>query len=146
MNLEKLIAVGGTNAGVYKVINSRNDGLIVEALHDPKRFFIPSRGNQFTPMQSISVYDNEGGTQPLTEVFGAMKSGLETLPLPNPKDKDNVLRDYFSAVMPSHDRERVYISDIRKIIKWFAAANGAGLLEETAETAETTAAETEDNA
>jgi hypothetical protein len=136
MNLEKLIAVAGKNSGVYAVVNSRNDGLVVQDLVTKKSEFIPSRGNQFTPMQSISVYDTELDTMPLADIFGIMKAELEANPLPSVKDADTVLRDYFSIIMPNHDRSRVYTSDIKKVVKWFAKVNEAGMLEPTPEVVE----------
>ena len=129
MNLEKLIAIAGNNAGVYAIINSRNDGLVAQDLVTKKNTFIPSRGNQFTPMQSISVYDLENETKAIGEIFADMKAALDTTPLPNPKDADTVLRAYFTTIMPTHDTNRVYISDIKKVIKWFAKINEAGLFD-----------------
>lgn len=135
MNLEKLIAVAGKNSGVYAVVNSRNDGLVVQDLVTKKSEFIPSRGNQFTPMQSISVYDTELDTMPLADIFTIMKAELAENPLPSIKDTDAILRDYFSIIMPNHDRARVYSSDIKKVIKWFAKVDAAGMLEAIAEEA-----------
>ena len=130
MNLEKLIAVAGTNAGVYAVVNSRNDGLVIQDLITKKNTFIPSRGNQFTPMQTISVYDTENDTKPLADIFTDMKAALDTLPLPSVKDSDAALREYFTQIMPTHDRSRVYISDIKKVIKWFGKLNESGFFEQ----------------
>jgi hypothetical protein len=129
MNLEKLIAIAGNNSGVYAIVNSRNDGLVAQDLVTKKNSFIPSRGNQFTPMQSISVYDLENETKAIGEIFADMKAALDTTPLPNPKDADAVLRTYFTTIMPTHDTSRVYISDIKKVIKWFAKINEAGLFD-----------------
>jgi glutamate/tyrosine decarboxylase-like PLP-dependent enzyme len=137
MNLKMLVAVSGKQAGVYKVIGNRNDGLIAEDLATKKREYIPQRGNQFTPLESISIY-TEDDTVMLSAVFTAMKAS--ELPLPEPKAADAVLREYFTAIVPDHDQYRVYISDIRKVVKWFTKLDALGLLEEEPEEA---AAETD---
>jgi hypothetical protein len=88
------------------------------------------------------VYDTEMDTKPLADIFTDMKAALDTLPLPSVKDSDAALREYFSQIMPTHDRNRVYISDIKKVVKWFSKLNESGFFDlvETPENAETTAA------
>lgn len=140
MNLSMLIAVNGTNTGIYRIHGNRTNGLVAEDLATRKRLFIPQRGNDFTPIESISIY-REDEMATLKEVFQSMKDKLETLPVPAPKSTEAELRAYFAEILPDYDRDRVYVSDIRKVTKWFTALNNAGVLdqEDPAVTAESDA-------
>ncbi len=135
-----LIAVAGANNGIYRIHGNRTNGLVAEDLTNNKRLFIPQRGNTFTPLESISIY-TEDDTVALATVFGAMKEKLESLPLPEPKATEAEFRAYFEQVLPDYDRDRVYLSDIRKCLRWFTSLNNCGLLEPTPEEEVTEAAE-----
>lgn len=132
MNLENYIAVTGLS-GLYKLAGNRKNGLIVEDLDNGKRKFCPSRRYQFTPLESIAIYTDDGESIELKIVFRNMKDQLEDNPPLATTAKPEDLREYFFDVLPTHDEDRVYISDIKKVIKWFNFLNERNLLEEQPE-------------
>lgn len=130
MNIESLVAVSGLS-GIYKVVGTRNNGLIIEDLDTNKRKFVPSRTHQFSPLESISIYTYDDSA-PLKDIFTTMKDRLETNP-PIPLNSDNdELADYFRSILNDFDEDRVKVSDIKKVMKWFAFLNERGYLEASA--------------
>jgi hypothetical protein len=138
MNLEKLVAISG-KGGLFSMVSNRSNGLIVEDLDNNKRFFVSARMHQFTPLASISIYtDTEEETVELKDVFKRMKAGLADNPLVDAKADSNEFRTYFDKIMPEHDRDKVLISDIKKLTKWFSFLHERNLIteEEAEETTE----------
>ncbi len=134
MNLEKLVAISG-KSGLFSMVSNRSNGLIVEDLDDNKRFFVSARMHQFTPLASISIYtEDEEETVELKEVFKKMKTGLDTYPLVDMKADSSAFRTYFENIMPEHDRDRVLISDIKKLTKWFSFLHERNLISEEEDT------------
>lgn len=129
MNLQKLVAVSG-RAGIFKMAANRADGLIVEDIDNGKRFFAPSRKHQFTPLESISIYvDTEESTVELKKVFINMLTQLESNPPFDSKATATEVKAYFEQILPEYDREKVLVSDIKKLVKWFEFLNVRNLLE-----------------
>ncbi len=131
LSLEKMVAVSG-KSGVFCMVGNRKDGLILEEYGTGKRFFAPSRLHQFTPLEGISIYNQEDAT-PLAEVFTSMHAKLADTPLVSDKAEGAALKAYFEAVMPDYDRERVQVSDMRKAVKWFVYLLERGALKEKEE-------------
>jgi Domain of unknown function (DUF5606) len=127
MNLDKLIAITGMS-GIYKAVVSRKNGMIVEDLDLRQQRFVPMRGYQFSPLQTIGVYTDNNETLPLEEVFQKMLDAIETTPPVAHDAVPKALFGYFESVLPNYDKERVKQSDVRKIIKWFVFLNQRGLL------------------
>jgi hypothetical protein len=114
MEYSKIVAVSGL-PGLFELINSKTDGAIVRSLEDKTTKFISSRIHQFSHLESIEVYTTRDNVN-LAEIFLAMeKAGAA---LPPDKDADGV-RKYFEKVYPELDFDRVYASDMKKMIKWF---------------------------
>lgn len=114
MEYSKLVAVTGL-PGLYELINSKNDGAIVRSLDDNSTKFASSRIHNFSHLESIEVY-TVGDNVNLVEIFHAMDKAGGTLP----DGKDNgALKKYFEKAYPELDFERVYSSDLKKMVKWF---------------------------
>ncbi|MEY3432850.1 MAG: hypothetical protein RL131_786 [Bacteroidota bacterium] len=114
MEYGKLISVTG-HSGLFELISSKADGAIVRSLEDSTTKFMSSRINQFSHLESIEVYTTDDNVN-LIDVFKAMDSSSENLP----SEKDNkAIKSYFEKVFPSMDFERVYTSDMKKMIRWF---------------------------
>jgi hypothetical protein len=114
MEYSKLVAVTGL-PGLYELINSKNDGAIVRSLDDNTTKFASSRIHNFSHLESIEIYTT-GENVNLVEIFYAMEKAKDALP----DGKDNaVLKKYFENVYPDIDFERVYASDLKKMVKWF---------------------------
>jgi hypothetical protein len=114
MEYNKLISATGFS-GLFELVSSKNDGAIVKSLEDDSTKFISTRQHQFSHLESIEVYTNDENVN-LVEVFKAMEASTETLP----SEKDNkAVRSYFEKVFPVMDFERVYNSDMKKMVRWF---------------------------
>lgn len=138
MNLDKYLVVPGA-PGVHKLVNSRPNGVIIEDRKEGRTRFVPVRQQQVTPLATVAVYTftNEGeGTVPLVEVFQKMLELRESTPPPDPKSPSPTLREYFSTILPDHDRDRVHIGDIQKCVKWFNFMHEHGIFEEALREAE----------
>jgi len=114
MEYSKLVAVTGL-PGLYELINSKNDGAIVRSLDDNSTKFASSRIHNFSHLESIEVFTTTDNVN-LVEVFHAMEKADGSLP----DTKDNsAIKKYFEKAYPDLDFERVYPSDLKKMIKWF---------------------------
>jgi len=126
MNLEPYVAVSGM-PGIYKIVNSRNNGLVVEDLDNAKVKFCPTRKHQFTPLGTVAIYTLDD-TEALSTVFQTMLDKYASLPPVAPNSKNHELFEYFEQILPEWNEDRVYASDIKKIIKWFNFLNERKLL------------------
>ena len=115
MEYSKLIAVSG-KSGLFELLTSKSDGAIAKSLENDSTQFISSRAHQFSHLESIEVFTTHENVF-LAAVFIEMGKSKE--PLPNDKDA-KLIQAYFKKVYPKMDFERVYPSDMKKMIKWFA--------------------------
>jgi hypothetical protein len=129
IDVKNFVAVAGMS-GVQKLIAVRSNGLIIENFDTKERKFTPMRSHEFSPFETISVYIDGGDTVTLAQVITNMKAQLADNPIPSEKDASPVLRNYLIKILPEHDRDRVHISDIKKMIKWFNFLNSRDLLQE----------------
>ena len=115
MEYSKLIAVSGLS-GLFELLTSKSDGAIAKSLENDTTQFISSRAHQFSHLESIEVFTTRENVF-LAEVFIAMGKSKETLP--NEKEPKAV-EAYFKKAYPNMDFTRVYASDMKKMVKWFA--------------------------
>jgi hypothetical protein len=114
MEYSKLVAVTGL-PGLFELINSKTDGAIVRSLDDKSTRFVSSRIHNFSHLESIEIYTVRDNVN-LVDIFLAMeKAGGK---LPDEKDAAAV-KKYFEKTYPDMDFERVYSSDMKKMVKWF---------------------------
>jgi hypothetical protein len=114
--LKDLMAISG-HAGLFKFVSQARNGIIVESMETGKRM------NAFATMkvsalEDIAIYTEEKEIS-LEEVLVSLhkyENGGETI---SPKSDPDELKDYFSAILPEYDRERVYVSDIKKVLTWY---------------------------
>ncbi|HKK74593.1 MAG TPA: DUF5606 domain-containing protein [Saprospiraceae bacterium] len=119
MNLKDYLSVSGL-PGVYRLVASRSNGLIIEDFVEGKRKFVSSRRHQFTPLESIAIYTDDGESTELKNVFQNMLEQYEDNPPVSPNAPSEEIREYFMDVLPTFDENRVHTGDIKKVIKWFA--------------------------
>ncbi len=115
MEYSKLISVTGL-PGLFELVASKTDGAIVKSIEDGTTKFVSSRIHNFSHLESIEVYtirENEN----LIQVLQAMDASKEKLP--DEKDAKAVTA-YMKKVYPNMDFDRVYPSDMKKMVKWFA--------------------------
>jgi len=115
MEYAKIVAVTGL-PGLFELVSSKSDGAIVRSLEDKSSKFVSSRIHNFSHLESIEVYTIRDNVN-LVDVFNAMGSSSEKLP----DEKDNsAVKKYFEKVYPDLDFDRVYSSDMKKMVKWFS--------------------------
>lgn len=115
--LKTILAIAG-KPGLYKLISQGKNMLVVEALQTGKR--TPAYNHEkIISLGDIAMF-TDSDEVPLNEVFQSIqklengaKASVST------KDDDATLREYLSKVLPDFDRERVYTSDIKKLISWY---------------------------
>lgn len=115
MEYNKLVSVTGL-PGLFELLSSKSDGAVVRSLEDNSTKFVSTRQHNFSQLESIEVYTTKDNTT-LAEVFEAMKKSEEKTPDANADAK--TLKAYFEKVYPDLDFERVYTSDMKKMVKWF---------------------------
>ena len=114
MEYSRIVAITGL-PGLYEILSSKNDGALVLSLSDNTTKFVTSRAHNMSHLESIEVYTVRDNVN-LAGIFQSMQSGGEALP----DVKDNAaLKAYFEKVYPELDFERVYASDMKKMVKWF---------------------------
>lgn len=114
MEYSKIVSVTGL-PGLFELINTKSDGAIVRSLDDKTTRFASSRIHNFSHLETIEVYTVRDNVN-LAEVFQAMEKNSDSLP----DTKDNgAIRKYFEKVYGDIDFERVYNSDLKKMIRWF---------------------------
>ncbi len=123
MEFSKIIAVTG-KPGLFQVVSQTKTGILVESLSDKKRFPIISTQN-VSLLENIAIftYDEE---VPLLTVFKSIsekEEGKETI---SHKESGAKLSSFFSEILPEYDQERVYTSNIKKIIQWYNALIAVG--------------------
>lgn len=127
MDLKNIVSVSGLG-GLYKTDTQRENGLIVEPLEGGKKKFVSARKHMFTPLENITIYTLED-SMPIKEVFERMKKKeAENAPVDPKKSDDEALHAYMASAVPEYDPERVYASDIKKMIKWYQALDELGLV------------------
>ncbi|HVF81426.1 MAG TPA: DUF5606 domain-containing protein [Flavisolibacter sp.] len=115
MEYSRIVAVTGL-PGLYEILSSKADGAIVRSLDDESTKFVSSRVHNLSHLESIEIYTT-GENVSLSDVFIAMKNSSEA----QPDIKDTkALKAYFEKVYPQIDTERVYASDMKKMINWAA--------------------------
>lgn len=134
MDMEKLVAVSSVSS-VMKLVSTKKNGLFLEDFDSKKIRFYTSRKYNFTPLESISIYvESDEETVPLGEVLGKMKTQINDNPPVDANASSDELKAYFEQILPTYNKEQVYVSDIKKIIKWFNYLNERDLLVEKVDT------------
>src|SRR4051812_44835319 len=116
MEYKEIVAVTGLT-GLYQLLTRKSDGAIVRNVADKSTKFISARQHNVTPLESIEVYTT-GENVRLQDVFKKMLEHETTVPMADPKSADNhAIKTYFKSIFPEFDDERVYVSDMKKMLK-----------------------------
>lgn len=114
--LKEILSISG-KPGLYKLINNTSNALIVESLIDGKRF--PAYSNaKIIALEDISIY-TEGEDMPLTTVFKRIHDKEEGKATISHKESSSAITNYIKTVVPEYDAERVYVSDMKKMLQWY---------------------------
>lgn len=133
MEFNKIISVAG-KPGLFHAISQTKSGFIVESLVDKKRFPIPSTNN-VSLLENIAIYTYEEEV-PLLTVFKTMYKKTEGKEAINHKESGKKLTSFFSEILPDYDEDRVYTSNIKKVIQWYNILVSSGVDFSTVEASE----------
>ena len=114
MDYNKLVSITGLS-GLFELMSSKADGGIVRSLEDKSTKFVSTRLHNFSHIESVEIYTVKDNVN-LVDIFTAIKTSTEILPDANDA---KAVKTYFEKVYPDLDFERVYGSDMKKIIKWY---------------------------
>ncbi|ANH61492.1 MULTISPECIES: DUF5606 domain-containing protein [Dokdonia] len=116
MSLDKVIAIAG-KPGIYELKQQTRSGFVAESLVDGKRITVGIRHN-VSVLSEIAIY-TLSAEKPLREVFQAIKEKENGGPTIHHKVSKDELEEFFFNVVPDYDEDRVYASDIKKVVQWY---------------------------
>lgn len=116
MEFKDIISVPGTS-GLYKVVGNNKNGFIIESLSDKKRTMI-NASQRIMTLVDVAIYTT-GDDLPLLEVFKKLQETEGKNPAYDTKGDQQNMRAYFKTIVPEYDEERVYTSDIKKVLNWY---------------------------
>ena len=140
MNVEKILAIAG-KPGLYALKIQTRTGFVAESFLDGKKITVGLRSN-VSLLSEISVY-TQTEEKPLAEVLRNIALKEDEGPAISHKEDTAKLVAYFLEVLPDYDQDRVYPSDIKKIINWYNTLQAKGLVSKEATVKEEAVAETE---
>ena len=117
-DLSKILAVSG-QSGLFLYISHARNGAIVEALADKKRTSV-SMTSKLTSLADISIYTDDEEVK-LQQVFLNMKEVLGDADAPSAKSSAEELKALFEKALPAYDRDRFYVSHMKKVVEWYNA-------------------------
>ena len=116
MTLKDILAISGYN-GLYRFISQGRNGIIIEGLTDKKRVNAAST-SRVSALEDIAIYTADKEV-PLKEIFRSIYRKENGGPAIDPKSSNDTLKKYFEIILPDYDKERVYTSDIKKVMTWY---------------------------
>ncbi|TDS65090.1 DUF5606 family protein [Myroides indicus] len=128
MSLDKVLAISG-KPGLYELLVQTRTGFIAESLADGKKSTVGLKNN-VSLLSEISIYTHEGEVK-LFDVFKNIATKENHGEAISHKVNNPELVAYFKEVLPDYDEERVYVSDIKKVINWYNILQKRGMIENT---------------
>lgn len=140
MKYNELVAISGLS-GLYQLMSTKSDGAIVKNLDDNTTKFVAARSHNVTPLDSIEVFTMTDNIR-LYEVFQSfMVHEGEVESMDVSKADNKTITKLFATLFPEYDKDRVYVSDMKKMIKWYGIVKKLDLLNEPQEENSTEAAD-----
>ena len=133
IDLTGIISISG-QPGLFKIVAQSKNGIIVEGLSDKKRVNVYA-STKVSTLSDISMFTT-GDDKPIEEIITTIFEKEKGGAAPDNKSDDKTVEKYFSAVLPDYDKERVYVSNIRKLLSWYNALHTSGNLKEKEESKE----------
>jgi hypothetical protein len=126
MALKDILAISG-KGGLFKFISQGRNGIIVESLSDNKRSHIPATA-KISALEDIAIF-TEDKEMPLQDVFKIIIEKEDKGAAIDHKSKPDELKKYMEEIIPDYDREKVYVSDIKKLLNWYNILQELDMLE-----------------
>ncbi|MBO7496448.1 MAG: DUF5606 domain-containing protein [Salinivirgaceae bacterium] len=126
--MKEILSISGYS-GLFKLISSTKNGIIVEDIETKKR--LPAyTTSKVSSLHDIAIFKDDGEEVSLTEVMKNIRTKAKSAAAIDPKKADNeALKAYFAEVLPNYDRERVYVSHIKKVLTWYNQLQRCNMLD-----------------
>ncbi|MDX5418401.1 MAG: DUF5606 domain-containing protein [Hymenobacteraceae bacterium] len=123
IDLRQVAAISGMS-GLYRIVKPTRTGVIVESLEENPKSLVAQARQRMSLLDEISIYTtDQEGTVPLAKVFDIMHQKYgDNLPLGD-KPSNEEYKSFMSDVLPEFDEERVYVSDMKKLVNWYYIVN-----------------------
>jgi len=115
-NLQKILSIAG-QPGLFSYLTQANAGVVVESLATKKRT-VCGMSMRISSLSDISVFTEEGEVS-LETMFGKMKEKLGEQAAPSSKSNPEELKKFFGEVLPDYDRDKFYVSHMKKVVEWY---------------------------
>lgn len=143
IKLKDILSISG-RGGLFRYVAQARNGIVVESIEDKKRHVAPATA-RVSSLEDISIFTRDEEI-PLADVFYTIherSDGKETISHRVPSDQ---LKSYFEEIVPDYDQERVYVSDIKKVIQWYNQLHRHDMLEVVEKETEEGSSKTENGA
>ena len=121
MELKDLASVSG-KGGLFKIIKPGKTGVLLESLDEAKTKLVASANNRLSLLEEISIYTRtKEGTSPLSDLLKKINAELGSDLGVDGNSEPGELKAFMKSVLPEYDQDRVYVSDIKKLVKWYDA-------------------------
>ncbi len=114
--LKGILSISG-QSGLFKLVSQTKNSIIVESLVDGKRFPAYST-SRVSALEDISIYTEEGDVK-LSEVFSKIFDKFNGQPVESAKASSAEVKSLFESVLADYDKDKVYVSDIKKVFNWY---------------------------
>jgi len=118
MEFKDIISISGM-PGLFSLVATKSNGIVVKSLEDDKTQFVSSRIHGISSLDNISVYLEQEETTELKKVLRDMQEKETEAGLPDPKADPKALQSYFKKIVPNYDGEKVHVSDMKKMVRWY---------------------------
>lgn len=115
-DLSRILSISG-QSGLFLYVSQARSGAIVEAISDKKRSTV-GMTSKLTSLADISIYTDDEEVK-LQQVFLNMKEVLGDADAPSPKSSAEELKALFEKALPAYDRDRFYVSHMKKVVDWY---------------------------
>lgn len=120
MTLSEIATVSG-KGGLFKVVAPTKSGVILESLDDSKTKLVATTNHRLSLLHEISIYTTtKEGTVPLEAILKKINSDFGDDPGVDSNAEATELKAFMKAILPEYDEDRVYVSDIKKLVRWYS--------------------------
>ena len=120
MELTEIASISG-KGGLFKVLKPGKSGVLLESLDETKTRIVAGASNRMSLLSEISIYTTtQEGTVALQDVLKKIKKDFNNDLGVDANSEANELKSFMKAVLPEYDQDRVYVSDIKKLVKWYS--------------------------
>jgi hypothetical protein len=120
MTLQDIATISG-KGGLFKILKPAKTGMLLESMDDAKTKLVATPNHKLSILDEISIYTNtKEGTTPLAEVLATIHKEFNGDPGLDAEADNSELKSFMKSILPEYDEGRVYVSDIRKLVKWYS--------------------------